>query len=56
MLNANTYITEDKGIGGTIRNRYEDFYVEEIPAWTNFRFKVSSFKFKVSGHEDVAQT
>ncbi|MBX7075895.1 MAG: tRNA pseudouridine(13) synthase TruD [Methanobacteriaceae archaeon] len=34
MLNANTYITEDKGIGGTIRNRYEDFYVEEIPEIT----------------------
>ncbi|RBQ24163.1 putative tRNA pseudouridine synthase D [Candidatus Methanobinarius endosymbioticus] len=31
MLNAETYITTDKGIGGTIRNRYEDFYVEEIP-------------------------
>ena len=31
MLNANTYVTEDKGIGGTIRNRWEDFYVEEIP-------------------------
>jgi len=31
MLNAETYITKEKGIGGTIRNRYEDFYVEEIP-------------------------
>ena len=31
MLNANTYITNEEGIGGTIRNRYEDFYVEEIP-------------------------
>lgn len=31
MLNANTYITSEKGIGGSIRNRYEDFYVEEIP-------------------------
>ena len=31
MLNANTYVTSQKGIGGTIRNRYEDFYVEEIP-------------------------
>ncbi len=31
MLNANTFVTDDKGIGGTIRNRYEDFYVEEIP-------------------------
>lgn len=31
MLNANVYVTKDKGIGGTIRNRYEDFYVEEIP-------------------------
>ena len=31
MLNANTYVTSEKGIGGTIRNRYEDFYVEEIP-------------------------
>jgi tRNA pseudouridine13 synthase len=31
MLNANTYVTKDKGIGGTIRNKYEDFYVEEIP-------------------------
>ena len=31
MLNANTYVTRQKGIGGTIRNRYEDFYVEEIP-------------------------
>lgn len=31
MLNANTYVTSEKGIGGTIRNRWEDFYVEEIP-------------------------
>jgi tRNA pseudouridine13 synthase len=31
MLNAETYITEDKGIGGNIRTKYEDFYVEEIP-------------------------
>ena len=31
MLNANTYVTHQKGIGGTIRNQYEDFYVEEIP-------------------------
>ena len=31
MLNADTYVTGEKGIGGTIRNRYEDFYVEEIP-------------------------
>ena len=31
MLNANTYVTNEKGIGGTIRNQYEDFYVEEIP-------------------------
>ena len=31
MLNANTYVTAQKGIGGTIRNQYEDFYVEEIP-------------------------
>lgn len=31
MLNAETYVTKEKGIGGTIRNRYEDFYVEEIP-------------------------
>ncbi len=31
MLNANAYVTDEKGIGGTIRNRYEDFYVEEIP-------------------------
>ncbi len=31
MLNANTYITPEEGIGGTIRNRYEDFYVEELP-------------------------
>ena len=31
MLNAETYITSHKGIGGKIRTRYEDFYVEEIP-------------------------
>ena len=31
MLNANSYVTKESGIGGTIRNRYEDFYVEEIP-------------------------
>ena len=31
MLNANTYVTDEEGIGGTIRNRWEDFYVEEIP-------------------------
>ncbi|MDL2246133.1 tRNA pseudouridine(13) synthase TruD [Methanobrevibacter sp. OttesenSCG-928-K11] len=31
MLNATNYVTNDEGIGGTIRNRYEDFYVEEIP-------------------------
>jgi tRNA pseudouridine13 synthase len=31
MLNAETYITPQKGIGGRIRARYEDFYVEEIP-------------------------
>ena len=31
MLNANSYVTSQKGIGGTIRNKYEDFYVEEIP-------------------------
>jgi len=31
MLNAETYITTDKGIGGKIRFKYEDFYVEEIP-------------------------
>jgi tRNA pseudouridine13 synthase len=31
MLNADTYITSQKGIGGQIRTRYEDFYVEEIP-------------------------
>ena len=34
MLNANTYVTDDEGIGGTIRNQYEDFYVEEIPEMT----------------------
>ena len=31
MLNADTYVTSQKGIGGSIRNQYEDFYVEEIP-------------------------
>jgi tRNA pseudouridine13 synthase len=31
MLNAETYVTNEKGIGGTIREHYEDFYVEEIP-------------------------
>lgn len=31
MLNADTYVTKEEGIGGTIRNQYEDFYVEEIP-------------------------
>ncbi|MDR0911596.1 MAG: tRNA pseudouridine(13) synthase TruD [Methanobrevibacter sp.] len=31
MLNAETHITKEKGIGGTIRNFQEDFYVEEIP-------------------------
>lgn len=31
MLNADTYITTQKGIGGQIRVKYEDFYVEEIP-------------------------
>ncbi|HMK54257.1 MAG TPA: tRNA pseudouridine(13) synthase TruD [Methanobacteriaceae archaeon] len=31
MLNAETYITTEKGIGGRIRTQYEDFYVEEIP-------------------------
>ncbi len=31
MLNAETYITPHAGIGGRIRVRYEDFYVEEIP-------------------------
>ena len=30
MLNANTYVTKEEGIGGTIRNRWEDFYEEEI--------------------------
>lgn len=34
MLNANTYISQNPGIGGTIRNSYEDFYVEEIPEIT----------------------
>lgn len=31
MLNAETYITPQEGIGGEIRIKYEDFYVEEIP-------------------------
>ncbi len=31
MLNAETFLTSQKGIGGDIRNKYEDFYVEEIP-------------------------
>ena len=31
MLNANTYVTNNPGIGGVIRDKYEDFYVEEIP-------------------------
>jgi len=31
MLNAETYITSTPGIGGKIRTKYEDFYVEEIP-------------------------
>lgn len=31
MLNAETYITPQVGIGGRIRVKYEDFYVEEIP-------------------------
>ncbi len=31
MLNAETYITSQKGIDGKIRTKYEDFYVEEIP-------------------------
>jgi len=30
MLNAKTYITDNEGIGGKIRTRYEEFYVEEI--------------------------
>lgn len=34
MLNANSYVTKEEGIGGTIRNQYEDFYVEEIPDLT----------------------
>jgi len=33
MLNADTYLTSNEGIGGTIRNKYEDFYVEEIPLY-----------------------
>jgi tRNA pseudouridine13 synthase len=31
MLNAETYLTSQKGIGGEIRAINEDFYVEEIP-------------------------
>lgn len=31
MLNAETYITSQKGIEGRIRAKDEDFYVEEIP-------------------------
>ncbi len=31
MLNAETYLTSQKGIGGYIRTKNEDFYVEEIP-------------------------
>lgn len=31
MLNAETYLTPQEGIGGEIRTKYEDFYVEEIP-------------------------
>ncbi len=31
MLNAETYLTSQKGIGGQIRTKNEDFYVEEIP-------------------------
>ena len=31
MLNADTFVTCQKGINGSIRNKYEDFYVEEIP-------------------------
>lgn len=31
MLNAETYLTPQKGIGGQIRTNNEDFYVEEIP-------------------------
>ena len=30
MLNAETYITPQKGIQGSVRTEYEDFYVEEI--------------------------
>ncbi len=31
MLNAETFITDTPGIDGTIRQKYEDFFVEEIP-------------------------
>ncbi|ADP77296.1 tRNA pseudouridine synthase D TruD [Methanothermus fervidus DSM 2088] len=31
MLNAETYVTKTRGIGGKIREKIEDFYVEEIP-------------------------
>lgn len=34
MLNADTYITQQEGIGGEIRKKYEDFYVEELPEST----------------------
>lgn len=33
MLNAETYVTAQNGIGGEIRQKYEDFYVEEIPEY-----------------------
>ena len=31
MLNAKIYKNVQDGIGGEIRKKYEDFYVEEIP-------------------------
>ena len=31
MLNADTFVTHQKGFDGSIRNKYGDFYVEEIP-------------------------
>ncbi len=31
MLNAETFITKNKGTGGVIRQSNEDFYVEEVP-------------------------
>jgi tRNA pseudouridine13 synthase len=34
MLNAENYVSCEEGIGGTIRDSYEDFYVEEIPLIT----------------------